>query len=247
MPGGVRRAGAGRPAARPETRVFPTINGGWPAGSAAPSANPAPERPRTHRGTNREDPKTAVDEVTRPGSAFTHRLPARRVDEFLDRVGLTAVARKRLGGFSLGDLTGRPTSYHEESVEEAYASRAPYGAPDWQVDAWVSTYTAIAAGEVAAVSDAVERLTGEPAITLAECLRGPGGACPRCHRGLRTASEGADLASRQGDPAGARGAPSRAGDSCGRFQRPTVGHRNGGIATVASQTGDIPSVGTPRA
>ena len=40
---------------------------------------------------------------------------------------------------------------------------ASYGAPDWQVDAWVSTYTAIAAGEVATVSDAVPQLTGRPA------------------------------------------------------------------------------------
>ncbi len=31
--------------------------------------------------------------------------------------------------------------------------RASYGAPAWQVDAWVSTYTAIAAGEMSSVSD----------------------------------------------------------------------------------------------
>ena len=53
-------------------------------------------------------------------------------------------------------------------MEEAYASRASYGAPDWQVDAWVSTYTAIAAGELATVSRAVADLTGTPARTLAE-------------------------------------------------------------------------------
>ncbi|MCU1620221.1 MAG: aminotransferase class, partial [Modestobacter sp.] len=33
-------------------------------------------------------------------------------------------------------VTGRPVSYHAETVEETYAS---YGSPDWQVDAWVST------------------------------------------------------------------------------------------------------------
>ena len=58
-----------------------------------------------------------------------------------------------------------------ETLEEAYASRACYGAPDWQVDAWVSTYTAIAAGELARVSTAVADLTGHPARTLAEVLR----------------------------------------------------------------------------
>jgi NAD(P)H dehydrogenase (quinone) len=37
--------------------------------------------------------------------------------------------------------TGRTVTYQHESVEEAYASRASYGAPPWQLDAWVSTYS----------------------------------------------------------------------------------------------------------
>jgi hypothetical protein len=57
-------------------------------------------------------------------------------------------------------------------VEEAYASRASYGAPDWQVDAWVSTYTAIASGELSAVSDDVQRLTGRPPLSLHALLSG---------------------------------------------------------------------------
>ena len=68
------------------------------------------------------------------------------------------------------EVTGTPTRFLDETLEEAYASRASYGAPDWQVDAWVSTYTAIAAGEVAAVSDAVPRLTGRPAASLRNLL-----------------------------------------------------------------------------
>lgn len=67
-------------------------------------------------------------------------------------------------------ITGRDVSYLDETIEQAYESRAPYGAPDWQVDAWVSTYTAIAAGELATISDHVERLTGRPPLTLAEFL-----------------------------------------------------------------------------
>ncbi|RSM54899.1 NAD(P)-dependent oxidoreductase [Actinoplanes sp. ATCC 53533] len=61
-------------------------------------------------------------------------------------------------------------TYEPETVEQAYRSRASYGAEDWLVDAWVSTYTAIAAGELAAVSDAVPRLIGRPATSLAELL-----------------------------------------------------------------------------
>ena len=66
----------------------------------------------------------------------------------------------------VSDVTGRAVRFHDETVEEAYASRAVYGAPDWQVDAWVSTYTAVAAGELDGVTDDVERLTGRRPLSL---------------------------------------------------------------------------------
>jgi uncharacterized protein YbjT (DUF2867 family) len=65
---------------------------------------------------------------------------------------------------------GRPFRFHDETLAEAYASRARYSAPDWQVEAWVTTYTAIAAGELDVVTDHVERLTGRRATSLAEHL-----------------------------------------------------------------------------
>jgi uncharacterized protein YbjT (DUF2867 family) len=68
------------------------------------------------------------------------------------------------------EVTGRPFTFHDETVEEAYRSRAAYGAPDWQVDAWVSTYTAIRAGELAEVTGDVERLTGRRPLSLREYL-----------------------------------------------------------------------------
>ena len=67
-------------------------------------------------------------------------------------------------------LLATPYRYQAESLEEAYASRASYGAPEWQVDAWVSTYTAIAAGELSQVTDDVERLTGRAPASLARLL-----------------------------------------------------------------------------
>lgn len=70
-------------------------------------------------------------------------------------------------------VTGRTITYHPETVEEAYASRASYGAPPWQVDAWVSTYTAIAAGELAGLSTDVHGLTGRDPLSLAVFLRQP--------------------------------------------------------------------------
>ncbi|WP_255769817.1 SDR family oxidoreductase [Pseudarthrobacter sulfonivorans] len=69
--------------------------------------------------------------------------------------------------------TARTVTYHPETVDEAYASRASYGAPPWQVDAWVSTYTAIAAGELAGISPDVHGLTGQDPLSLAEFLDRP--------------------------------------------------------------------------
>ena len=71
-------------------------------------------------------------------------------------------------------VLGRDFSFEDESLEAAYASRASYGAADWQLDAWVSTYAAIAAGEMAGVSGDVERLTGRPATSLQDLLAGRG-------------------------------------------------------------------------
>jgi NAD(P)H dehydrogenase (quinone) len=65
---------------------------------------------------------------------------------------------------------GRAISYHEETLEEAYASRRRWEAPQWQYDAWVSTYTAIARGECAGISDDVQTLTGRAPTTLADLL-----------------------------------------------------------------------------
>ena len=71
---------------------------------------------------------------------------------------------------TLSDHLGRTVTYIAETIEEAYASRAVYGAPPWQVDAWVSTYTAIAAGELSTVSEDIPEVTGHPAMTLKQVL-----------------------------------------------------------------------------
>jgi uncharacterized protein YbjT (DUF2867 family) len=70
------------------------------------------------------------------------------------------------------DVRGLTVAFHDETIEEAYASRASYGAPPWQVDAWVSTYTAIASNVMADPTDAVEQITGTPPMSLEHFLRG---------------------------------------------------------------------------
>jgi NAD(P)H dehydrogenase (quinone) len=71
---------------------------------------------------------------------------------------------------TMSRVSGRRVRYEHETLEEAYASRADYGAPAWQVDAWVSTYTAIASGELSGVTGDVELLTGRPPTSLADLL-----------------------------------------------------------------------------
>jgi uncharacterized protein YbjT (DUF2867 family) len=66
---------------------------------------------------------------------------------------------------------GRHLRFEDETVEEAYACRrAAYGVEDWQLDAWVSTYTAIRDGQVATVTDDVRRVTGHAPRSLEDVL-----------------------------------------------------------------------------
>ena len=74
-------------------------------------------------------------------------------------------------------VLGRPHRFEDQSLKEAYASRGSYAAPAWQLDAWVSTYVAIARGDLAAVSDDVRRLTGRNPRSLADVIR-PGASMP---------------------------------------------------------------------
>jgi NAD(P)H dehydrogenase (quinone) len=71
----------------------------------------------------------------------------------------------------LSRASGRAVTYHAETLDEAYASRAGYGAPHWEVTGWVTTYVAVAAGELDLVSDAVATVAGHPPMDLAEFLR----------------------------------------------------------------------------
>ncbi|NYJ73630.1 SDR family oxidoreductase [Allobranchiibius huperziae] len=72
----------------------------------------------------------------------------------------------------VGRATGRAVSFHDETIDEAYESRKKWPAPQWQYDAWVSTYTAIASGELAALSTAVQDITGSAPTSLRDYLAG---------------------------------------------------------------------------
>jgi NAD(P)H dehydrogenase (quinone) len=71
---------------------------------------------------------------------------------------------------ALTAATGRLITYDAETLDQAYASRAGYGAPDWEVAGWVTSYHAIAVGELDVVSNAVAELAGHLPMTFVEYL-----------------------------------------------------------------------------
>lgn len=72
---------------------------------------------------------------------------------------------------ALTEVTGREIRYHAETLEEARSSRAPSGAPDWEIEGWVTSYSAATTGELATVSDVVGRFAGHPPVALDAWLR----------------------------------------------------------------------------
>lgn len=121
------------------------------------------------------------------GPAGTGRLSAILRDDVADAVAAILSSDGHDGqsydltgpeAFSLGDaaqvmsrLTGKAIRFQNETDDEAFASRAVYGAPDWEVRGWVSSYRAIRDGSLQKVSSDVERLTGHRPISLEQYLQ----------------------------------------------------------------------------
>jgi NAD(P)H dehydrogenase (quinone) len=70
----------------------------------------------------------------------------------------------------LGKAIGREITYMDETMEEAWASRRPSGEPDWVIEGWITTYVAIAKGELAQPTSTVRDLTGHDPQHLEEFL-----------------------------------------------------------------------------
>ncbi|GAA1820223.1 SDR family oxidoreductase [Luedemannella flava] len=110
----------------------------------------------------------ARDDVADVAAAVL-RDPASHAGRTYDVTGPEAVTLAEVAG-ALTAATGRVITYHPETLEEAYASRERFGAPGWAVDGWVTSYAAIAAGELDVVSDTVTTVAGHPPMTFAELL-----------------------------------------------------------------------------
>lgn len=122
-----------------------------------------------------------ADGVIRGPADEGHLAPVAR-DDLADVAAEVLLGRRHdgetipvTGGerFTLGEaaaelsrLTGKQITFYDETLEEAYESRSHYGAPDWEVEGWVSSYAAIAEGEFDVVSEAVQDIAGHPPMTL---------------------------------------------------------------------------------
>lgn len=100
------------------------------------------------------------------------RDPARWAGRALDLTGPVSVSLAE-ATLLMTRARGEEYEYVDETLAEARASRAPYEAPDWQVDAWISTYTAIASGALDVVGDGVREVLGREPTALAEAVADP--------------------------------------------------------------------------
>jgi uncharacterized protein YbjT (DUF2867 family) len=85
----------------------------------------------------------------------------------LDLTGPEALTLREIAA-ELERASGKPTRFEDQTIEEARASRGNSGAPDWMVEGWISTYVAIARGELDLVSDDVQRVAGHPPMSVRE-------------------------------------------------------------------------------
>ena len=112
----------------------------------------------------------AQDDIADVAAAVLQHPPA-HADRTYELTGPEALT---LAGVAeaLSRHFGREIRYVAETLDEAYRSRAMYDAEKWQIDAWVSTYRAIAAGELERVTPDVERVSGHPPMSLERVLSG---------------------------------------------------------------------------
>lgn len=95
--------------------------------------------------------------------------PEKWANQTLDMTGPEELSLAEMAE-QISHFLGKTVTYVEETVEEAYESRKIWQAEQWEYDSWVSTYTAIAKGEQAGLSDDIKHVLGEDPTSLAEYL-----------------------------------------------------------------------------
>lgn len=72
----------------------------------------------------------------------------------------------------IGSLKHRSLRYEDEQVNAAKEWRSKLGVPAWEVDTWVGSYEAIAAGEFEPVDPALAKILGRPTSDLQTYIAG---------------------------------------------------------------------------
>jgi NAD(P)H dehydrogenase (quinone) len=90
----------------------------------------------------------------------------RRTYDVTGRESLTLAAAAAI----MSEATGKRIRFQDETDEEAFVSRADFGADEWEVRGWVSSYQAIRDGSLAPVSREVVELIGREPGTLADFM-----------------------------------------------------------------------------
>ncbi len=98
------------------------------------------------------------------------KQPEQWENQTLNMTGAEELTMAEIAGI-VGEHTGKEIKFINETVEQAYQSRKIWQAEQWEYDAWVSTYTAIAKGEQAGISPDIEKVLGRKPTTLAEYLK----------------------------------------------------------------------------
>lgn len=102
-------------------------------------------------------------------AAAVLRDPAAHIGRTYELTGPEALTFTEFAD-TLSRASGREIRFVDETLEEARRSREPYGVPEWRLEAWISTFTAAAAGAFERVTDDVELLTGRKPLRFAELL-----------------------------------------------------------------------------
>lgn len=70
----------------------------------------------------------------------------------------------------MSDVTGDDYRYEPQSADDWIAKRKAMGKEDWEIEAGLSSYAAVRAGELDVVTDDYHRLTGKQPLSIAELV-----------------------------------------------------------------------------
>lgn len=97
--------------------------------------------------------------------------PAAHADETYSLTGSEELTMTEIAA-ALSTQRGTSVHFVNETIDEARASRMAPGVEDWQIDAWISTYTAFAAGELVPATSDVATLLGRQPRSFARAIGG---------------------------------------------------------------------------